>query len=291
MEKKRYVKQCPTCENYVEGREMRGIVRQMVHDGPEAIVEWVPVGGKLVWKGTKEVAKLLLKTNMEQWGDNLEKMLYEDIQVKYHCPKCGREWTEKHRLSQSDYRQWIADITESAKSMLNKQDTSEKKNATPCQTPCDTVNTNDDKPMTKQLEVIGESMRLQIPYSMVEDFVRKRYNQDLTLSYVSEDTIAVSKEVKIIVSKNVAVNVSVLQVTGSDIMLSYQACMGIDLIIKGALSWFKDTVSGMADILNDNKIQIHLHKIPQLGNVLKKVELQGVNFEERYINVLFQPTY
>ena len=68
--------------------------------GLEAIVEWVPVGGKLVWRGTKEVAKLLLKTNMEQWGDNLEKMLYEDIQVKYHCPKCGREWTEMHRLSQ-----------------------------------------------------------------------------------------------------------------------------------------------------------------------------------------------
>ena len=145
--------------------------------------------------------------------------------------------------------------------------------------------------MTKQLETTAESMRLQIPYSMVEGFVRKRYNQDLTLSYVSEDTIAVSKEVKIIVSKNVAVNVSVLQVTGSDIMVSYQACMGIDLIKKGALSWFKDTVSGMADILNDNKIQIHLHKIPQLGNVLKKVELQGVNFEERYINVLFQPAY
>ena len=63
-------------------------------------MEWVLVGGKLVWMGTKDVAKLLLKTNMEQWGDNLEKMLYEDIQVKYHCPKCGREWTEKHRLSQ-----------------------------------------------------------------------------------------------------------------------------------------------------------------------------------------------
>jgi len=290
VEKERYVKQCPACENYVEGREMRGIVRQMVHDGPEAIVEWVPVGGKLVWRGTKEVAKLLLKTNMEQWGDNLEKMLYEDIQVKYHCPKCGREWTEKHRLSQLEYRQWIADTIESAKSLLNKQDTSKKKNATPCLTPCDTVNANDE-PMTKQLETTAESMRLQIPYSMVEDFVRKRYNQDLTLSYVSEDTIAVSKEVKIIVSKNVAVNVSVLQVTGSDIMLSYQACMGIDLIIKGALSWFKDTVSGMADILNDNKIQIHLHKIPQLGNVLKKVELQGINFEEQYINVLFQITY
>lgn len=51
---------------------------------------------------------------MEQWGDNLEKMLYEDIQVKYRCPKCGREWTEKHRLSQlveqaKEYHRFIND--------------------------------------------------------------------------------------------------------------------------------------------------------------------------------------
>lgn len=290
MEKERYVKQCPACENYVEGREMRGIVRQMVHDGPETIVEWVPVGGKLVWKGTKEVAKLLLKTNMEQWGDKLEKMLYEDIQVKYRCPKCGREWTERHRLSQSEYRQWIADTIESAKSLLNKQDTSKKKNATPCLTPCDTVNANDE-PMTKQLETTAESMRLQIPYSVVEDFVRKRYNQDLTLSYVSGDTIAVGKEVKMIVTKNVTVNISVVQVTGDDIMLRYQAGMGVDLIIKGALTWFKDAVSGMADVLDDNRLEIRLGRIPQLENLLRQIILQGINFEEQYINVLFQITY
>ena len=267
---------------------MRGIVRQMVHDGPEAIVEWVPVGGKLVWKGTKEVAKLLLKTNMEQWGEELEKMLYEDIQVKYHCPKCGREWTEKHRLSQSEYRQWIADTMESAKNLVYTQDTNETKNVTPCLTPCDTVN---DELMTKQLETTVECMRLQIPYSVVEDFVRKRYNQDLKLNYVSGDTIAVSKVVKMIVTKKVTFNISVVQVTGDDITLSYRAGMGVGLIIKGALAWFKDAVSSMADVQDANSIQIHLDRIPQMDNVLKQIVLQSINFEEQYINVLFQITY
>lgn len=267
---------------------MRGIVRQMVHDGPEAIVEWVPVGGKLVLKGTKEVAKLLLKTNMEQWGDELEKMLYEDIQVKYDCPKCGREWTEKHRLSQSEYRQWIADTIESAKSLLNKQDTNENKNVTPCLPPCDTIN---DEPMTKQLETTDESMRLQIPYSVVEDFVRKRYNQDLTLNYVSGNAVAVGKEVKMIVTKNVTVNISVVQVTGDDITLSYQAGMDAGLIIKGALAWFKDAVSSVADVQDGNNIKIHLDRIPQMENVLKQIVLQGITFEEQYINVLFLITY
>ena len=123
---------------------------------------------------------------------------------------------------------------------------------------------------------------------MVEDFVRKRYNQDLTLNYVSGDTIAVGKEVKMIVTKNVTVNISVVQVTGDDIMLRYQAGMGVDLIIKGALAWFKDAVSSMADVQDANSIQIHLDRIPQMDNVLKQIVLQSINFEKQYINVLFQ---
>jgi hypothetical protein len=74
-------------------------------------------------------------------------------------------------------------------------------------------------------------------------------------------------------------------------MLTYEACMGIDLIIKGVLTWFKDSFDGQADVLSDNKIPVHLDKIPQLEKVLKQIVLQDINFEERYINVLFQPAY
>ncbi len=131
-------------------------------------------------------------------------------------------------------------------------------------------------------------MRLQVPYSVVTDFVRERYQQEVTLRYVNESTVAVGKEVRMIISKNVSVNISVIQITGSDVTLGYEACMGIDLIIKGVLTWFKDSFDDQADVLSDNKIQVHLDKIPQLENVLKQIVLQGINFEEQYINVLFQ---
>ena len=82
-------------------------------------------------------------------------------------------------------------------------------------------------------------------------------------------------------------NVSVLQVTGNNITLGYQVGIGIDWIIKIALSWFKNTSSGQVDILSNNKIKVHLSKIPQLKNVLKQIALQGINFDEGYINILF----
>ena len=282
----RYIQQCPACGNYVEGREMRGIVRQMVHEGPGAVVEWVPVGGRLIWKGTKEVAKLLLRTNMDRWGDELERMLYKDIQVEYRCPNpaCGRAWKETHQLSESEYRQWIDDVIKSAKSMVGRQDAGTKM-------PAEANRTKEDKPISIGEQRMGEPMRLQVPYSVVTDFVRERYQQEVTLRYVNESTVAVGKEVRMIISKNVSVNISVIQITGSDVTLGYEAGMGIDLIIKGVLTWFKDSFDGQADVLSDNKIQVHLDKIPQLEKVLKQIVLQGINFEEQYINVLFQITY
>ena len=276
MTKKSYIQQCPACANYVEGKEMRGFVRQMVHDGPETIVEWIPVGGKLIWKGTKEVVRLLMKTNMEQWGVELEKLLYKDIQVVYCCPKCGKEWTENHELSRSEYRQLIADVTESAKNLVYKKNTSEK----------GIVN---DESISKSIETIDGSLRLQIPYSAVENLIKGRHKLDLKLQYVNEDTMAVSVVVKkYMLKKNVMASASVIQVTGNNITLGYQVGIGIDWIIKIALSWFKNTSSGQVDILSNNKIKVHLSKIPQLKNVLKQIALQGIKFEEGYINILFR---
>lgn len=284
--KERYVKQCPACGNYVDGREMREIVRQMVHDGPGAVVEWVPVGGRLIWKGTKEVAKLLLRTNMDRWGDELERMLYKDIRVEYRCPNpaCGRAWKETHQLSESEYRQWIDGVIKSAKSMMGGEDAGMKM-------PAEANRTKEYKLIKTERKTTGETIRLQVPYSVVANFVRERYQQEVTLRYVNESTVAVSKEVKMIISKNVTVNISVLQITGSDVTLGYEAGMGIDLIIKGVLTWFKDSFDGQADVLSDNKILVHLDKIPQMKKVLKQIVLQGINFEEQYINVLFQPAY
>jgi hypothetical protein len=213
-------------------------------------------------------------------------MLYKDIQVEYRCPNpaCGRAWKETHQLSESEYRQWIDDVIKSAKSMVGRQDAGTKM-------PAEANRTKEDKPISIGEQRMGEPMRLQVPYSVVTDFVRERYQQEVTLRYVNESTVAVSKEVKMIISKNVAVNISVLQITGSDVTLGYEAGMGIDLIIKGVLTWFKDSFDGQADVLSDNKIQVHLDKIPQLENVLKQIVLQDINFEEQYINVLFQITY
>ena len=271
---KKYIQECKNCGNVVVGREKRGFIRDALHGGPGTAVEFIPVGGKLIWKASKEIVLRLLRTDMEKWGDELEKWIYKDIQVEYECPKCGKTWTETHPLSESDYKQMIADYVSKVKDLatLNKSETKKP---------------NVDKSMMEMnhQELIGMNMKLQIPYKELEALVLKKYNQEVKLGYVDEKTISVTKKVVI---KDATINISVNQVAGNDISLSYQAGFGIEWIIKGALMWFKESIKDFVEELEDNKLLIHLDKIDQISSMLDKIEILDITFDKVDANVAFK---
>ena len=133
-------------------------------------------------------------------------------------------------------------------------------------------------------ESIGMNMNLQIPYKELEAFLMKKYDQQVKLGLANENTISITKKVVI---KDATVNVSIDNIAGNDIILSYQAGFGIEWIIKGVLIWFKDTISGFVDELEDNKLLLHLDRIEQLNTILEKIEIKAVNFDELNANVAF----
>ena len=212
---------------------------------------------------------------MEKWGDELEKWIYKDIQVEYECPKCGRRWTETHPLSESEYKQMIADYVTRISEFTSLKKSEAKE-----------MNSNRVSTATANQESIGMKMKLQIPYSELETFVMKKYHQQVKLGYVDEKTISIKKKVML---KDVNVNISVDEVAGHDILLHYQACFSIEWMIKGALMWFKKTISGFVEEQKkDNGLLIHLDKIEQLSNVLGKIKIQTISFDEANANVGFK---
>ena len=92
---------------------------------------------------------------------------------------------------------------------------------------------------------------------------------------------------KKLVIKDATVNISVDQIAGNDISMSYQAGFGIEWIIKGVLMWFKESISGFVEEQEDNKLLLHLNRIEQLNNILEKIEIKTVNFDDLNVNVAF----
>ena len=271
--KQRYIQECTNCNNVVVGREKRGFIRDALRGGPGTAVEFIPVGGKLIWKASKEIVLRLLRTDMEKWGDELEKWIYKDIQVEYECPKCGKTWTETHPLSESDYKQMIADYITKVKELATLNKSENKK-----------PDIGKRIMVMNHQESIGMNMKLQIPYNELEAVLMKKYDQQVKLGLANENTISITKKVVI---KDATVNVSIDNIAGNDIILSYQAGFGIEWIIKGVLIWFKDTISGFVDELEDNKLLLHLDRIEQLNTILEKIEIKAVNFDELNANVAF----
>ena len=211
---------------------------------------------------------------MEKWGDELEKGIYKDIQVEYDCPKCGKIWTETHPLSESEYKQMIADYITKVKDLTTLKKSEVKK-----------PNIGKRMMVMNHQESIGMNMRLQIPYGELEAFLMKKYDQQVKLGFVDEKTISVTKKVVI---KDATISISVDQVAGNDISLSYQAGFGIEWIIKGVLMWFKESIKDFVEELEDNKLLIHLNKIDQIGGLLDKIEILEITFDEVNANVAFK---
>ena len=134
-------------------------------------------------------------------------------------------------------------------------------------------------------ESIGMNMNIQISYKELEAFLMKRYDQQVRLRFVDEKTISVTKKVVI---KDATINISVDQVAGNDISLSYQAGFGIEWIIKGALMWFKESIKDFVEELEENKLLIHLDKIDQISGMLDKIEILDITFDEVNANVAFK---
>ena len=272
--KQRYIQECTNCGNVVVGREKRGLVRDALHGGPGTAVEFIPVGGKLIWKASKEIVLRLLRTDMEKWGDELEKWIYKDIQVEYECPKCGKTWTETHPLSESDYKQMIADYVSKVKDMASLNKSGDKK-----------PNIGKSMVVVNHQESIGMTMRLQLSYKELETFLMKKYNQQVKLRFVDEKTMSITKKVVI---KDATVHISVDQVAGNDISLSYQAGFGIEWIIKGTLMWFQETIKDFVEELEENKLLIHLSKMDQIGGMMDRIEILDVTFDDANANVAFK---
>ena len=113
----------------------------------------------------------------------------------------------------------------------------------------------------------------------------KKYNQEVKLGFVDEKTISVTKKVVI---KDATINISVEQVAGNDISLSYQAGFGIEWIIKGALMWFKESIKDFVEELDENKLLIHLDKIDQIDAMMDRIEILDITCDKVNANVAFK---
>ena len=132
-------------------------------------------------------------------------------------------------------------------------------------------------------------MKLSITYSELQDYVVSHFHKTVNLGYVDEATVSVSVPIKVFgFIKSVSINIIVKKIEGTDLILSYDGKMGIDLLVSPTISYAKKLVSGKADwveLMPGNIVKLRLGNIDQMKKVFEKLKLNNIFFEQGNIVV------
>ena len=132
-------------------------------------------------------------------------------------------------------------------------------------------------------------MKLTISYSELQDYVASHFHKTVNLGYVDGATVSVSVPIKVLgFTKSVSINIIVTKIEGTDLFLSYDGKMGIDLLVSPAISYAKKLVPGKADwveLMPGNILKLRLGDIGQMKKVFEKLKLNNIFFEQGNIVV------
>ncbi|WP_299270687.1 hypothetical protein [uncultured Prevotella sp.] len=132
-------------------------------------------------------------------------------------------------------------------------------------------------------------MKLSITYAELQDYVASHFHKTVNLGFVDEATVSVSVPIKVFgFTKSVSINIIVKKVVGTDLFLSYDGKMGIDLLVSPAISYAKKLVPEKAEWveqMSGNIVKLRLGDIDKLQKVFEKVELKAIRFTPEHIEV------
>ena len=132
-------------------------------------------------------------------------------------------------------------------------------------------------------------MQLNLTYKEILDFVKEKYNKDLSIKRVDDKQLCITYQKELFIGSIKAdALLAVNKVSSQSIEMSYSfnnAILGN--VFDLAINFIKDKLpENQIEIDKDNKtIKVHLNQIEKLEKALTLIEPTDLSFEEANINV------
>lgn len=134
-------------------------------------------------------------------------------------------------------------------------------------------------------------MELRLSYQEISDLIEKKAGRALPMAYGGPHTVRISYDVNVLFkTASVGIDLTVDQIVGNDIYLSYDGGAGIDFMIRQAINMAKARPGGeFIEPLSDNRILLNLSRSQQASSLLDQIDLRDIRFDEQYAIVEFMP--
>lgn len=138
-------------------------------------------------------------------------------------------------------------------------------------------------------------MRLQITFQELSELVKAKADKIVELSYIDSKVVNVKythMQKVPLCDKYIPLPVNVkVRVDGfedGNLLLSYNAGMGLDTIISGVLLLYPDLRNmNIVEILDGQKAVVHMKKLDQIREALDNVNILDISFDVNGVNVKF----
>lgn len=120
--------------------------------------------------------------------------------------------------------------------------------------------------------------------------ISKKTGKELPICFGGSHTVRITHKVPLMGS--VGLDLTVEEVRGSDIVLSFGGGAGIQYMLKAAINQAKKqnpTADNMVELTDDNKLLLNLGSNPSLAPIFSNITLQDIHFDEQSIMIDFIP--
>ena len=98
-------------------------------------------------------------------------------------------------------------------------------------------------------------MQANITYPEIQKYISDHYAKQVELAYINNSTLRISTEVQVWkLSKTIHVDVTIQQIIGTDLYLSYSGGWSIELVIAPLLSFIKQLIPDKTGFDEENAI-------------------------------------
>lgn len=122
-------------------------------------------------------------------------------------------------------------------------------------------------------------MKASITFQEIQNLVTEKTNQPISFAFVDGKTIRVTYPLNLgFMKKDISANLTIIELIGSDLLVSIDAGFGTDTMLNTVLGLLKNKIpEGLIEKRPDKRLMLHLGQIEQVKTVFEAIQVNDIS--------------
>ena len=131
-------------------------------------------------------------------------------------------------------------------------------------------------------------MKASISFPELQSILQEKTEQNISFAFVDPKTIRVTYPLNLgFMKKDISANLSIIEMVGSDLLVSVDAGFATDTLLSTVLGIFKNKLpEGLIEKRPDSQLMLHLDQIDQVKSVFDTIQVDDIHVLDSGLEVV-----